>query len=91
MIQGIPEANDFRKKIQFINTIVKEWIKNGGLGKSDITPEKRLRWNGYREKVNVKAPYKHVWVALGGQATEERRVAWFDPKYPEKVYPDMQE
>ena len=80
MIQGIPQANDFRRKIEFIRLVVKEWVTNGGLGVSDMEPEGRLRWGGYRELVNVKVPYKHVWVTVGGRNGDDRRVAWFDPK-----------
>jgi hypothetical protein len=91
MLQGIPKANDFRRKIEFILSIVKEWVSNGGLGKSDMTPNGRLRWKGYREQVNVEIPYKHVWVAVGSDhATEERKVAWFDPRKPDEIKPDVE-
>ncbi len=90
MIQGIPEINDFRRKIDFIKRVVKEWIDNGGIGCSSYNPETRLRWNGYRELVNIKAPYKHVWVTVGAYNGDDRRVAWFDPKEPEKIVPDIE-
>lgn len=90
MIQGIPMANDFRRKVDFIKLIVKEWVTNGGLGNSNMEPEKRLRWGGYRELVEVKVPYKHVWVSVGARNGDERRVAWFDPKKPLVVVPDVE-
>jgi hypothetical protein len=89
-IQGIPQANDFRRKVEFILRAVKEWISNGGLGKSDMSPAGRLRWKGYREVVGVEVPFKHVWVSVGGQGTDERRVAWFHPDKPDEIGPDME-
>ena len=88
-IQGIPEANDFRKKVEFIRQVVKEWVYHGGLGNSDMRPETRLRWNGQRERVNVKAPYKHVWVTVGARSGDDRRVAMFDPRKPDEIVADM--
>lgn len=90
MLQGIPQANDFRSKVQFIKTIVAEWIRNGGLGNSEMDPKGRLRWGGNRELVNVKVPYKHVWVTVGARNGDDRRVAWFDPKKPKEILPDIQ-
>lgn len=90
MIQGIPNANDFRRKVQFIKSVVSEWVTNGGLGNSDMSPEGRLRWMGYREKVNVKTPYKHVWVTVGARNRDDRRVAWFDPEKPNEIVPDIE-
>ncbi|KAF4628157.1 hypothetical protein G7Y89_g9997 [Cudoniella acicularis] len=90
MIQGVPEANDFRKKIEFIRLVVKEWTSNGGLGNSNMDPKRRLKWTGHRELINVQAPYKHVWVTVGARNGDERRVAWFDPKDPDKIIPDIE-
>jgi hypothetical protein len=90
MLQGIPQANDFRKKVEFIRLVVKEWVTNGGLGISDMKPAGRLRWNGNRELVNVKVPYKHVWVTVGGKNGDERKVVWFNPRKPDEIVPDMQ-
>jgi hypothetical protein len=89
MIQGIPHANDFRRKIEFIRNVVKEWVSNGGLGNSNMNPEHRLRWTGYREIVNTKPEYKHVWVTVGARNGDDRRVALFDPRKPEDIRPDM--
>ena len=90
MIQGIPQANDFRRKIEFIRLVVKEWVTNSGLGNSAMEPETRLRWGGYRELVNVKVPYKHVWVTVGARNGDDRRVAWFDPRKPKATIPDIE-
>jgi hypothetical protein len=90
MIQGIPQANDFRKKVEFIRDIVGEWIRNNGLGNSDMEPVGRLRWAGCREKVNLKVPYKHVWVTVGARNGDNRRVAWFDPSKPHEIEPDIE-
>ncbi len=89
MIQGIPQANDFRKKVDFIRLIVKEWIKNGGIGNSDTSPEGRLKWNGQREVVNVTIPVKHVWTTVGASAGDVRLVAWFDPRKPDAILKDI--
>lgn len=90
MIQGIPEANQFRKKIEFIKDAIKEWVTNGGMGRSNFDTQSRLRWTGYRECINVKTPYKHVWVTVGARGGDDRRVAWFDPKVPGDIVPDME-
>jgi hypothetical protein len=90
LIQGIPQANDFRRKVEFIRSVVKEWVTNGGLGNSAMDAKTRLRWSGYREMVNVKVPYKHVWVTIGARKGDDRRVAWFDPRAPEATVPDIE-
>ncbi|KFY35782.1 hypothetical protein V494_05625 [Pseudogymnoascus sp. VKM F-4513 (FW-928)] len=90
MIQGIPAANDFHRKVEFIKAIVGEWIVNGGIGRSSMEPESRLRWLGNRELVNVKVPFKHVWVTVGAYGGDDRRVAWFDPREPGQVVPDIE-
>ena len=89
MIQGIPQANEFRKKIEFIRDVVREWVSNGGLGNSNMDTEHRLRWTGHREIVNTKKEYKHVWVTVGARNGDDRRVALFDPRKPEEVRLDM--
>ncbi|KAI1004667.1 hypothetical protein K3495_g3551 [Podosphaera aphanis] len=90
MIQGIPQANDFRRKIEFIVLCIKEWTRNGGIGISDLSVDGRLRWSGARQTVNIKMPYKQVWVCVGGQSTDERKVMWFDPRKPSMILPDIQ-
>ncbi|KAI1764758.1 kinase-like protein [Hypoxylon sp. FL1150] len=81
MLQGIPAANDFRRKIEFIKNIIKEWVTNGGLGNSNMVREHRQQWPGYRETVHG-MPSKHVWVTIGARWGDERYSAVVDPKKP---------
>lgn len=81
-VQGIPAANDFRRKIEFIKNIVKEWVANGGLGNSSMNRETRLRWTGYRELVNTTIPQKHVWVTIGARWGDQRLSTLVDPRKP---------
>lgn len=89
MLQGIPQANDFRKKLEFIRSAVKEWVSNGGIGNSDRSSEYRLRWGGARETINVTIPYKVVWGTIGAKDGDGRVCAWFDPKKPMANLPDI--
>lgn len=81
-LQGIPAANDFRRKIDFIKNVVKEWVTNGGLGNSNMSRETRLRWLGYRETVNATIPQKHVWVTIGARGGDQRLTSLVDPRTP---------
>ncbi|KAI8966057.1 kinase-like protein [Daldinia sp. FL1419] len=81
MLQGIPAANDFRRKIEFIKNIIKEWVVNGGLGNSYMDRERRQQWAGFRETVHS-GPSKHVWVTIGARWGDERYTALVDPKKP---------
>ncbi|KAI9053507.1 hypothetical protein LZ554_002462 [Drepanopeziza brunnea f. sp. 'monogermtubi'] len=90
MLQGILQANDFRRKVEFIRDVVSEWTINGGIGISDLSFTGRLRWKGSRETVNVKVPTKHVWVAVGGRGTDDRKVAFYDPLKPNDAMPDIE-
>lgn len=81
-LQGIPAANDFRRKIDFIKNVIKEWVSNGGLGNSNMSRETRLRWLGYRETVNATIPQKHVWVTIGARWGDQRLTALVDPRTP---------
>ncbi|KAI1178738.1 Pkinase-domain-containing protein [Nemania sp. FL0916] len=80
-IQGIPGANDFRRKIEFIVAIIKEWITNDGLGNSRMDREHRLMWQGSRESVHS-GPSKHIWVTIGARWGDSRYSAVVDPKTP---------
>ncbi|KAI2635914.1 Pkinase-domain-containing protein [Xylaria nigripes] len=80
-IQGIPGANDFRRKIEFIVSIIKEWIANEGLGNSKMDRQNRLMWTGSRETAHSK-PGKHVWVTIGARWGDSRYSAIVDPKMP---------
>lgn len=79
--EGIPEANQFREKIEFVASVVGEWIANGGIGNSNMDTEHRLRWLGMRQKVGVE-PYRHVWATVGATGGDDRRMAMFDPYKP---------
>ncbi|CAH0047987.1 unnamed protein product [Clonostachys solani] len=81
-LQGIPTSNDFRRKIEFIKNVVKEWVANGGLGNSSMDRENRLRWTGYREIVHATSPQKHVWVTVGSRWGDQRLSTYVDPKKP---------
>ncbi|KAH8160656.1 hypothetical protein CIB48_g7590 [Xylaria polymorpha] len=80
-IQGIPGANDFRRKIEFIVGIIKEWTTNNGLGNCRMDREHRLMWMGSRESVHS-GPSKHVWVTIGARWGDSRYSAVVDPKNP---------
>ncbi|RKF73549.1 putative serine threonine protein kinase [Golovinomyces cichoracearum] len=88
VLMGIPQANDLRRKIEFIVSCLNEWITNHGIGISDLSVEGRLRWSGARQ-INSKVPYKQVWVCVGGQASDQRKVMWFDPRKPDVIQPDI--
>ncbi|MBE3047919.1 hypothetical protein IMZ48_36490 [Candidatus Bathyarchaeota archaeon] len=90
-MQGVPAANDFRRKIGFIRTVVAEWVVGGGLGISEMGREGRLRWEGYRETVGVSIPQKHVWVTVGSRGTDERFTAYVDPRKPGEIGEDLEE
>lgn len=90
-LQGIPAANDFRRKVDFIKRVVKEWVGNGGLGNSSMSREGRLRWTGYRETVNVPIPQKHVWVTVGARWGDRRLTSFVDPRKPEEIGEDIDE
>ncbi|KAL2134903.1 hypothetical protein VTI74DRAFT_10538 [Chaetomium olivicolor] len=90
-LQGIPAANQFRPKIEFIRDVVREWTANSGIGNSDLSRERRMRWNGVRETRNVQAPAKHVWVTIGARNGDDRVAALFDPRWPDVLGPDVDE
>ncbi|KAK3935877.1 hypothetical protein QBC46DRAFT_421095 [Diplogelasinospora grovesii] len=69
----------------------KEWNSNGGIGNSDMSREKRLRWTGMRETQNVPIPAKHVWVTIGARWGDERLSAYVDPRKPAEMGPDINE
>lgn len=90
-LQGIPRANHFRRKIEFIRDILREWSANGGIGNSDMSRAARLRWTGVRETRNVTVPAKHVWVTIGARWGDERLCAYVDPRNPAEIGPDIDE
>jgi hypothetical protein len=81
-LQGIPAANDFRHKIEFIRDVVREWTANGGLGNSSMDRENRLRWTGFRESIASNTPHKHVWVTVGARWGDQRVTTYVDPQKP---------
>lgn len=90
-LQGIPAANDFRRKVEFIKNVVKEWNLNGGLGNSPMDRENRMRWTGYRETVNVNIPCKMVWVTVGARWGDQRLSAYVDPRKPAELGEEIDE
>ncbi|KAF5011871.1 hypothetical protein FDECE_2040 [Fusarium decemcellulare] len=88
-LQGIPVANDFRRKIVFIKDVVKEWVTNGGLGNSQMSRESRLRWGGHRETISAHAPQKHVWVTVGARWGDQRISTYVDPRKPWELGEDV--
>ncbi|KAI5463053.1 hypothetical protein BGZ63DRAFT_402394 [Mariannaea sp. PMI_226] len=88
-LQGIPAANDFRRKITFIKDVVKEWTTNGGMGNSDMSRDGRLRWGGFRETISSSAPQKHVWVTVGGRWGDQRLSTYVDPRKPWELGEDV--
>lgn len=90
-IQNIPTANHFREKITFIRDVIREWNANGGLGNSDMSREKRMRWAGCRETRNASGPSKHVWVTIGARWGDSRWSAYVDPRRPEELGEEVDE
>ncbi|KAI8208892.1 Serine/threonine-protein kinase plo1 [Colletotrichum sp. SAR 10_76] len=90
-LQGIPAANDFRRKIEFIKNAVKEWTTNGGLGNSAMDREHRLRWGGHRETVMGNTPIKGVWVTVGARWGDTRLSAYIDPTNPMEMGEEIDE
>jgi hypothetical protein len=91
MEQGIPAANDFRRKVEFVKNVVKEWVSNGGMGNSSMSRDNRLRWTGCREVVMSSAPQKHVWVTVGARWGDERLSAYVDPRKPLELGAEIDE
>lgn len=91
-LQGIPHANGFRLKMQFVYKIVREWVTNGGMGMSDMSREGRLMWNGARQTKNVaETVTKHVWVTVGARGQDSRHAVWVDCRDPTILLEDIDE
>ncbi|KAL5594737.1 hypothetical protein BROUX41_001651 [Berkeleyomyces rouxiae] len=90
-LQGIPEANDLRRKIEFIKNIVREWVANGGLGNSSFDRQDRLRWLGAREINQQGTLLKHVWVTVGARNGDRRVMTFVDPRRPDEIGEDIDE
>ncbi|GAO15538.1 hypothetical protein UVI_02020520 [Ustilaginoidea virens] len=89
-LQGIPAANDFRRKIEFIKNVVKEWVANDGLGNSCMSRETRLRWTGHRELGSTTGSQKHVWVTIGARWGDRRLSTLVDPRKPGELGEDVE-
>jgi hypothetical protein len=76
-LQGIPAANDFRRKMEYIRNIVREWVTNGGVGNSDLSPAGRQRWDGMRESKFALPNAKRLWLTIGAR--------WGDDRFDEDV------
>ena len=90
-LQGIPAANDFRRKAEFIRAVVKEWARNGGLGKSDMSREGRLKWPGLRQTKDCEVMMKQAWVTIGARGEDSRHAVWVDSRNPTMLLEDIDE
>ncbi|KAK4158478.1 hypothetical protein C8A00DRAFT_39197 [Chaetomidium leptoderma] len=90
-LKGIPEANQFRRKIEFVRDVVAEWTANGGLGNSDLSRARRLRWLGMREITTGGTLAKHVWVTIGARGGDERLATMVDLRRPGVMGEDVDE
>lgn len=87
----IPQANDFRRKIEFIKDVVKEWVSNEGLGNSAMDRGGRLRWKGFRDTSSWGGkPQKQVWVTVGGRNGDTRVTCYVDPKKPWELLDEVE-
>lgn len=84
-LRGIPAANDFRRKVEFIRDVVREWVANGGMGNSAMSRQARLCWKGFRETAKATTPEKHVWVTIGARWGDQRLSTYVDPLQPWKL------
>lgn len=90
-LQGLPAANDFRRKVEFIRAVVKEWARNGGLGKSDMSREGRLKWPGLRQTKDCEVMMKQAWVTIGARGEDSRHAAWVDSRDPTTLLDEIDE
>lgn len=90
-LQGIPDANGFRAKIQFMQQVVQEWVRNGGMGRSDMSREGRLKWDGMRQTKNTECVTKHVWVTVGARGKDSRHAVFVDSRRPTVLLEDIDE
>ncbi|KAG9253612.1 serine/threonine protein kinase [Emericellopsis atlantica] len=87
---NIPTSNDFRRKVEFIKNVVKEWVNNGGMGNSSMDRATRQRWTGHRERTSSSEPLKHVWVTVGARWGDQRLTTLFDPRKPWDLGEDVE-
>ncbi|KAI9842269.1 MAG: Cell cycle serine/threonine-protein kinase cdc5/MSD2 [Sclerophora amabilis] len=67
---AITTANDFRKKISFIQNLFSIWLTNGGIGCTD--PDNKIEWQGMRENKGEGKVEKLVWVTVGAHGGDRR-------------------
>ncbi|KAJ2900506.1 uncharacterized protein MKZ38_002411 [Zalerion maritima] len=84
-IRVIPEANDFRHKVEFVRQVVREWVSHGGIGNARTDRDNRIRWLGSREAFGITAPQKHVWVSVGARWGDQSVSCFVDPRYPSEL------
>ncbi|KAG6363204.1 hypothetical protein INS49_008300 [Diaporthe citri] len=90
-LQGIPAANDFRRKVEFIRAVVKEWARNGGIGKSDMSRNGRLKWPGLRQTKDCEVLSKQAWVTVGARGEDSRHAVWVDSRNPTTLLDEIDE
>ncbi|KAL2288172.1 hypothetical protein FJTKL_04278 [Diaporthe vaccinii] len=90
-LQGIPAANDFRRKVEFIRAVVKEWARNGGIGKSDMSRDGRLKWPGLRQTRDCEVLSKQAWVTVGARGEDSRHAVWVDSRNPTTLLDEIDE
>ena len=84
-IRVIPEANDFRRKVEFVRQVVREWVSKGGIGNARMDRDHRIRWLGARETFGITAPQKHVWVSIGARWGDQSVSCLVDPRHPAEL------
>lgn len=90
-LHGIPDANDFRHKIQFMYQVVHEWVNNSGMGRSDMSREGRLKWDGCRQTKHIECVTKQVWVTVGARGEDSRHAVYVDNRKPTRLLEDIDE
>lgn len=84
-IRVIPDANDFRRKVEFVRQVVREWVLNRGIGNARSDRENRIKWLGARESFGITAPQKHVWVSVGARWGDQSVSCFVDPRNPSEL------
>lgn len=84
-VRAIPEANDFRRKVEFIRQVVREWVSNEGIGNARTDRASRIKWLGSRETFGITAPQKHVWVSVGARWGDHSASCLVDPRTPSEL------
>ncbi|KZF26095.1 Pkinase-domain-containing protein [Xylona heveae TC161] len=64
------KANQFERKLYFIENVVLQWLANKGLGRQDLT--QKIKWEGMQEKTASGKRGKLVWVTVGARGEDVR-------------------